>query len=1069
MLVCTAAVGDAMELQDYNDATEIVALEEESLGEATEEEAGAMAKALGAAFTDVAPDPLLPKIQTPSLQKQVVAKMRLPNRMGVYIVSDPNLEKSAMAVGISVGSWKDPDSALGMAHFIEHMMFMGTKQHPKPGGFDDFLAANGATMSNAQTGSQDTCYAFAVPHDVFKEGVSRFAEFFTDPLFDSKGAAKEMHAVNQEFEMHKDQDGYRAYMVENQLANPKHPKSRFTIGNLKTLGKVQNEELVDWYTKHYSSNLMHIAIYTALPVDEIKPLVAEHFARVVDRNYTNQKIDVPVLDPVLAKKIVHIKPLKQVRTVELQWELPPAFAHKRLSKPDRLVGAILGDEGPGSVLATLRKKHLALGLSAGASNSGRDNALFSIDLSLTEAGLKQWQDIVSLIFKSLSEVKAAGFKKYMWDESLQRDLNSWRFQARTSSVFDSAMGQAEAMMREPLATFPRTLSIIQEYDPTGAMTILDSLKPDDVHVEIIGDTFPPAGAEGGVKNETFYGAQFAITSVPADVLAKWKTAFSGKGSALPVDFEGEFKLPPPNPYIPSNLTAGTVDPNSPVFPSLPQPKLVVNDTFGRLYHVHDRAFGDPYVSGSIQIKTAAEHVETLGPKATVMTKLFVDCIDESLKTKGYVYRTAGLTTSLSVGKGTNLWLNFFGKVPVQSTIMAAVEMLLTSLKQPFAQTASVDTFEMIRKAVARGYANELKSGPSATASRNMWSKFSNTRTPVEELHAIAQKITHSEVAAFVPLLLSKVSAEGFFFGQLTQLNVENIFAVVKNKMSTTVALTKAEEFVPKMLVLPNDKGPWTSMVHGEARSNATILMVDGGHLGCKDSLALSMLYKVLGQMFFNDLRTKQQTGYVASTYATEVARRAVAMFNVESSWAGPGDLLGRFETFIGGVLVGLKNGTVVPQAKLDMLRKAMLATYAKPIQNVAAMGSMLESIVRDYDSDFDVMKKRKANLESLTLADIARVGEMVLSPINKRRFASLYSPNGNQPDAVPPGYVPFVDGKTGVFTAKPKYQCEVCTNATGCVKKKRMKKRKLRKKKLKKKEAEAELEDLTSELSALVE
>merc|ERR1711924_436902 len=154
---------------------------------------------------------------------------------------------------------------------------------------------------------------------------------------------------------------------------------------------------------------------------------------------------------------------------------------------------------------------------------------------------------------------------------------------------------------------------------------------------------------------------------------------------------------------------------------------------------------------------------------------------------------------------------------------------------------------------------------------------------------------------------------------------------------------------------------------------------------------------------------------------------------------------------------------------LDMLRKAMLATYAKPIQNVAAMGSMLESIVRDYDSDFDVMKKRKANLESLTLADIARVGEMVLSPINKRRFASLYSPNGNQPDAVPPGYVPFVDGKTGVFTAKPKYQCEVCTNATGCVKKERMKKRKLRKKKLKKKEAEAELEDLTSELSALVE
>ena len=93
---------------------------------------------------------------------------RLPNGMGVYIVSDPALQNSAMGVGVEVpffvcicnvccdgvavgqvGSWSDPDDALGMAHFVEHMMFMGTKQHPKPGGFDDFLAQNGAQVSTS--------------------------------------------------------------------------------------------------------------------------------------------------------------------------------------------------------------------------------------------------------------------------------------------------------------------------------------------------------------------------------------------------------------------------------------------------------------------------------------------------------------------------------------------------------------------------------------------------------------------------------------------------------------------------------------------------------------------------------------------------------------------------------------------------------------------------------------------------------------------------------------------------------------------------------------------------------
>merc|ERR1719331_1847283 len=162
---------------------------------------------------------------------------------------------------------------------------MGTKQHAKPGNFDEFLAANGAQISNAATGSSSTCYAFSTPHEAFMEGIGRFSEFFTDPLFDSAGAAKEMHAVNQEFEMHKDQDGYREYMVSKQLANPEHPNSRFTIGNLDTLSKVENKKLVDWHERMYSANLMHVAVYTALNVSDVQDLIVEKFSAVEDKGY----------------------------------------------------------------------------------------------------------------------------------------------------------------------------------------------------------------------------------------------------------------------------------------------------------------------------------------------------------------------------------------------------------------------------------------------------------------------------------------------------------------------------------------------------------------------------------------------------------------------------------------------------------------------------------------------------------------------------------------------------------------------------------------------------------------
>ena len=220
-------------------------------------------------FTYAKSDPRAIPILTPTLKGRKVLKFQLANRIQVYLVSDPKLLTSAAALCVEAGSWQDPKDALGMAHFVEHMTFMGTAQHPKPGFFDDYLAANGAQMSNAETSAQHTDFAFACPHKKFLEALSYFAEFFTSPLFSSSGADKERHAVDSEFQMHKDEDSYRMYFVEKYLASVKHPFQRFSIGSLKTLGHVNHAMLTSWVKKHYSANLMHIAVYTALPPEEV--------------------------------------------------------------------------------------------------------------------------------------------------------------------------------------------------------------------------------------------------------------------------------------------------------------------------------------------------------------------------------------------------------------------------------------------------------------------------------------------------------------------------------------------------------------------------------------------------------------------------------------------------------------------------------------------------------------------------------------------------------------------------------------------------------------------------------
>jgi len=994
-------------------------------------------------YTTVAEDALLPPILTPSLRNQEVTKLRLQNGMGVYIVSDDQLESSAMGVGVEVGSWSDPDNALGMAHFVEHMMFMGTKQHPEPGNFDEFLAANGAQISNAATGSASTCYAFSTPHEAFKAGISRFAEFFTDPLFDSHGAAKEMHAVNQEFEMHKDEDGYRQYMVSKQLANPTHPMSRFTIGNLDTLSKVDNAQLVKWYQAHYSSNLMHVAVFTALPAAEIIKLVSEKFANVANRHYTRLTTVQPSMQGSLLRKVVHTKPERDVRSLSLEWELSPFFAHKRLSQPDRMVSYVLGDEGPGSLTTRLREKHLALSVSVGMSKPGRDNAIFSIELSLTEKGMEQRDTVVSLVFKAIHGLKKLGIPKYVWDEAHLRDVNGWQLQERTGDTFDAAMGEVRQMFNEPLESYPRTQSILQEYDPEGVTDILHALVPRSVHLSQMGGIFPPPNMEGTVQNETFYKAKFAIEVLPDATIRSWEQVLAGEPNDAVETYwpsTDDFKLPPPNPYLDATPTVGTIDPTSPVFPALPQPRLAVDEAFGKLYVGEDKAFGDPYILASVQVKTAAGLVEKYGPKARVMTNLFVDCLGEAIKPVKYPFEIAGLGAALSMGKGTNLFVSVSGKVPVKSTYMALLQVVLKNMKEDFDSYTSQETFEMVRKAVLRYYSNKLKSGARATAGRMLWNTLSNSRTPVEVKIEIAESVTFEEVKAFVPELLAQIKMEGFAYGRLSEADALDMYraveqtlkpapAVGKASSATSGLLSEAEEFVSKMRVLPEGSGPWYIPTKGSARSNATILLIDGGHLPCDEAMALPLLYKEVGNMFFKELRTKQQTGYVASAYATTVARRTVVLMLVESSWAGAGDLLKRFEAFNTMVLQGVNDGTVMPASKLESIRSSMLSGFEKPIQNIGGMASILEGIIKEYDGDFNAEKKKKLILERMTRDTIVQVANKVLHPNNKRRFAVLYSPDGVPTDTTPDPYALFTNG-TGTFQAKPKYSCDICV--TGC-------------------------------------
>ncbi|GBG89768.1 hypothetical protein CBR_g49621 [Chara braunii] len=108
---------------------------------------------------------------------------------------EPGFTKdAAVAICIKIGSIYDPEDSYGLAHFLEHMLFMGSEKFPEEDEYDSFLSEHGGG-SNACTAMDYTCYYFVVDQDHLRPALERFSQFFVSPLLRQDAIEREVLAV----------------------------------------------------------------------------------------------------------------------------------------------------------------------------------------------------------------------------------------------------------------------------------------------------------------------------------------------------------------------------------------------------------------------------------------------------------------------------------------------------------------------------------------------------------------------------------------------------------------------------------------------------------------------------------------------------------------------------------------------------------------------------------------------------------------------------------------------------------------------------------------------------------
>ena len=191
----------------------------------------------------------------------------LPNAPAIVVVQDPGAQLTGFAIGVSAGAYYDPVDFPGLAHFTEHMLFLGTEKYPGATGFDEFISSHGGS-SNAFTDSERTVYYNAIDTDSFAGGFSRFIDFFSRPSFNPTYIQKEVNAVDSEHDLHINDPHWRMFSIVANLSLP--PGNHYSTGDSSTLLSQGPDALADavrkYFAANYCFNRLSIAIVSPLPV-----------------------------------------------------------------------------------------------------------------------------------------------------------------------------------------------------------------------------------------------------------------------------------------------------------------------------------------------------------------------------------------------------------------------------------------------------------------------------------------------------------------------------------------------------------------------------------------------------------------------------------------------------------------------------------------------------------------------------------------------------------------------------------------------------------------------------------
>ncbi|MCE3011295.1 MAG: insulinase family protein [Proteobacteria bacterium] len=198
---------------------------------------------------------------------------------GLTVVSEAHPQSHAVSIGVWVltGTRDEPESDAGVSHFLEHMVFKGTKTR-SAFQIAKSLEQLGGDL-NAFTTRENTCYHALVLKDHWRQGLEVLSDLVSGMDFSKADYALEKSVILQEIAMSDDNIEELIYDIYLEKALPKSPLGKPILGTVASIAAMKASKLKDYYKSRYSGNNLILAAAGNIDhqdlVDEAKKLLGK--------------------------------------------------------------------------------------------------------------------------------------------------------------------------------------------------------------------------------------------------------------------------------------------------------------------------------------------------------------------------------------------------------------------------------------------------------------------------------------------------------------------------------------------------------------------------------------------------------------------------------------------------------------------------------------------------------------------------------------------------------------------------------------------------------------------------